>query len=543
MLVRAGREADYVEIGLDGHVCYNPLHNDLDPYAVAYAIATMLNNLFGKSKEPFWQQAYTDLLKFVVLLRRTLAGYTTLSEVYRYVLDNQLIDADIRALEALLKEPPEVIAVSQEEHRLHCAGRAWIHWCVEDDGRRAHPYDAELETFLAAQGCRSSCAAPRAGRGRTVGISSKPFAAGTTPAGAASIPAFAPRSPKASSSSCRCSTTTRPCTGRSVPRAVPTPARRGPGSSGPCRPSRILLESGHVLALNFPVAMNPGLARALGVMLKLDFQRAVLQRIPRDRAGAAPHVARHPLRLRRVPRLCHGRGNGPDRRRADVRPVPPGAADSAGGHAEHQLPAIGAARRRELADAAAVLPHENLPGHERRVHGARRGGTVWTSRPPEGALQPVRRRTERAHLAPDRAGDRCGANPQRQQELRAPPRAHLLAARLHRVAERPGDCRAVRRLQPAAAAVLLPEAALSGRPDQLLRPRRAGGLVSSLSRILPFLRPIEDLLQDPDVTEVMVNEGGRRVFIERDGVLVSVRPHARGAEPDRRHQEHRAGLW
>ena len=65
MLVRAGREADYVEVGLDGQVCYNPLHNDLDPYAVAYAIATMLNNLFGKSKEPFWQQAYTDLLKFV----------------------------------------------------------------------------------------------------------------------------------------------------------------------------------------------------------------------------------------------------------------------------------------------------------------------------------------------------------------------------------------------------------------------------------------------------------------------------------------------
>ena len=43
-----GREGDYVEIGLDTGVCYNPLHNDLDPYAVAYAIATLLNNLFGK---------------------------------------------------------------------------------------------------------------------------------------------------------------------------------------------------------------------------------------------------------------------------------------------------------------------------------------------------------------------------------------------------------------------------------------------------------------------------------------------------------------
>ena len=37
-------------------VCYNALHKELDPYAVAYAVATLLNNLFGRSKEPFWQQ-------------------------------------------------------------------------------------------------------------------------------------------------------------------------------------------------------------------------------------------------------------------------------------------------------------------------------------------------------------------------------------------------------------------------------------------------------------------------------------------------------
>ena len=46
--------------------------------------------------------------------------------------------------------------------------------------------------------------------------------------------------------------------------------------------------------------------------------------------------------------------------------------------------------------------------------------------------------------------------------------------------------------------------------------------MSSLDRILPFLRPIEDLLMDPTVTEVMVNEGGRRVFVEREGVLAPV---------------------
>jgi len=43
---------------------------------------------------------------------------------------------------------------------------------------------------------------------------------------------------------------------------------------------RWLIENGRVCALNFPVAMNAGLAKALGVMLKLDFERAVLNRIP-----------------------------------------------------------------------------------------------------------------------------------------------------------------------------------------------------------------------------------------------------------------------
>jgi Flp pilus assembly CpaF family ATPase len=46
--------------------------------------------------------------------------------------------------------------------------------------------------------------------------------------------------------------------------------------------------------------------------------------------------------------------------------------------------------------------------------------------------------------------------------------------------------------------------------------------VSSLDRILPFLRPIEDLLVDPSITEVMVNDGGRSVFVERAGVTEPV---------------------
>lgn len=46
--------------------------------------------------------------------------------------------------------------------------------------------------------------------------------------------------------------------------------------------------------------------------------------------------------------------------------------------------------------------------------------------------------------------------------------------------------------------------------------------MSTLDRILPFLRPVADLLLDPDVTELMVNNGGRAVFVERDGVVIPV---------------------
>lgn len=40
------------------------------------------------------------------------------------------------------------------------------------------------------------------------------------------------------------------------------------------------IEQGRVCALNFPVSANPGLARTIGTLMKLDYQRAVLNRIP-----------------------------------------------------------------------------------------------------------------------------------------------------------------------------------------------------------------------------------------------------------------------
>jgi hypothetical protein len=50
-----------------------------------------------------------------------------------------------------------------------------------------------------------------------------------------------------------------------------------------------LIETGKVCALNFPIGMNPGLAKAIGVMMKLDFERAVLNRVPAIEANPEKH--------------------------------------------------------------------------------------------------------------------------------------------------------------------------------------------------------------------------------------------------------------
>jgi hypothetical protein len=61
---------------------------------LAYSIATLLNNLSGRGKEPFWQQAYTDLVKFLILLRKVVDGYPTLAEIYHYAIDDSPIERD-----------------------------------------------------------------------------------------------------------------------------------------------------------------------------------------------------------------------------------------------------------------------------------------------------------------------------------------------------------------------------------------------------------------------------------------------------------------
>src|SRR5229473_5743651 len=281
ILARAGREPDYVEVGIDSGVCYNPLHNDLDPYAVAYAIATLLNNLFGKSKEPFWQQAYTDLLKFVISLRRITDGYTTLAEVYRYIIEDDKIDKNIRTLKAQFGQPQEMIAIRCEDYQGPLRQLPWTLWTPDGVTHVMHPYDAELDAHLAGHGIpfevRTGDAAICADRRHRLEAIDRWFTntwrkldskvKASIVEGVVVFLSLFDENPAVYRAFC-------------PPRAVyADPAK--PGQPQPLPPLEDLLETGHVLGLNFPVALNPALARGLGVMLKLDFQRAVLQRIPK----------------------------------------------------------------------------------------------------------------------------------------------------------------------------------------------------------------------------------------------------------------------
>jgi len=289
ILARAGRPDDYLEISVGGDICYNPLHNDLDPYAVAYAIASLLNNLFGKSKEPFWQQAYTDLLKFVIMLRRVSDSYTTLSEVYRYVLNGDQIDLDLRRLEPLLANPPEVIVVSRDDYEQHCARRPPRHWFAEAPGCMAHPYEGALEGFLSDRGVAFTVRIAQGG-----GWAERRYQRDA-------VDRWYRHGWMKLDARLRSSITEGVIVflslfddNEAVHRTFCPPQSAYlddpvPGAPRPLPPLEDLLETGRVLALNFPVGMNPGLARALGVMLKLDFQRAVLQRISR--------ISAHPERV------------------------------------------------------------------------------------------------------------------------------------------------------------------------------------------------------------------------------------------------------
>ena len=481
-----------------------------------------MNNLFGKSKEPFWQQAYTDLLKFVILLRRLVDGYTTFAEVYRYILEDSKIESEISALKTTLTQPPEVIVVPLANYELQVVGIPWTNWFQDGPGHMAHQYSAELESALHEHQVpfevRRAKGTAWIERKHQLDAVDRWFTHGwrrldhrlrsSITEGIVVFLSLFDENPAVHRTFC-------------PPRsAYASPPK--PGEPRPLAPLEELLESGHVLALNFPVGLNPGLARALGVMLKLDFQRAVLQRIPK--------IAAHPERTwRDLLFVC-------DEYHAFATV---GETDPTGDERTFAL-----SRQARLIPIVATQSVSSL-------RSALPGDESWRT-----LLQCFRTKLFLAtsdEFTARAAADLCG----RRDRLKAHytlseggQGAHisLLTGRATAAKQTVSASksyaphheyifspRVFTELQNAQA-IALPYDGLNPMRPQFcyLKPHYLDVQtsyfdhlaqrcpMSSLDRILPFLRPIEDLLLDPTVTEVMVNDGGRRVFVERDGTVESV---------------------
>jgi hypothetical protein len=245
ILARHDRAGDYVEVSLNSPYRYNPLHHDLDAYALAFGLATLITNLYGRGDEPFWQQASTNLMKFIILLHHTLEDYVTLVQVYYDCIDPNGLAALIahgeQRLVARRAGQPATPADAFREEQFQAVKR-WFH----HDWMRIEP---KLRTSIV--------------EGISVFLSvfdDNPLVKHT----------FCP------------------------PKELYDPAANPGGALGtPLPPIDDLIEQGKVVALNFPTAMNPGLARILGTLLKLDFQRAVLSRIAK--MPAAPSGLGRPV--------------------------------------------------------------------------------------------------------------------------------------------------------------------------------------------------------------------------------------------------------
>src|SRR5271168_507468 len=301
ILRRHDRSEDYVEISLSSEYRYNPLHNDLDAYALAYNIASLLNNLFGRGKEPFWQQAYTNLVKFIILLHKAAYDYVTFFDVYQCAISPPLLEERIDEAEQIILGRHYVALTSKVfgERTADLAGLGFVHDQKED--RYLAPASRELRDILRMQGIPSEA--------RTVLDPAQ--AAPVKLAQLEAVQRWFHDDWKRIEPKLRTSIVEGVSVflslfddNPSVKRTFCPPAQcYDPQANSEFRygkplPSfKWLIENGKVCALNFPIGMNAGLAKAIGVMMKLDFERAVLNRVPKMEA--------HPERyFRQVLFLC-----------------------------------------------------------------------------------------------------------------------------------------------------------------------------------------------------------------------------------------------
>ena len=166
ILEKAGREDDYMELSLNGEYQWNPLGAHwLDSYSLAYTVSSLLNQLFGKGKDPFWQQAYTNLVRWIIELHRIFPDrWVTLQDVYRCAIDPELFKQKIREAAIVVETQANgAIVVSADEwakreEELLALGP----WVELPGGEFQTPWRGAAAKWLNAQGASYSSRAVKA---------------------------------------------------------------------------------------------------------------------------------------------------------------------------------------------------------------------------------------------------------------------------------------------------------------------------------------------------------------------------------------------
>ena len=302
MLTELDRGEDYIELSLDGRLTWNPLSATwLDAYSLAYTVASLLNQLFGKGKEPFWQQAYTNLVRWIIELYRVLpGGWVTLRDVYHCAIDKALFAKKIEQAQTYAADLADtwisIAGTEMNPEQITPLKAFGFQPHPADDTRFRAPAHPAAITYLTGHTIthqieRTESTTTTEIRLRVEAVNrwyvhdwntldnkirSSIVEGVSVFLSLFDVPSvarvFCPPAPEA-----------RPFRGTAEPRPTDTdghelPALPGTALSGDLPPLDHLIAGGKVLALNMPAGTNPALARAIGVMLKNAWLQSLLRR-------------------------------------------------------------------------------------------------------------------------------------------------------------------------------------------------------------------------------------------------------------------------
>ena len=299
ILADAGREDDYIELGMDGRWQWNPLSTKvLDSYSLAYTVSSLLNQLFGKGKEPFWQQAYTNLVRWIIELHRALPDqWVTLRQVYHCAIDKELFAAKIKAAEAYVQQRRSgTLFISSADYGSNLdalAAGKWIGNLQEGTYQKHHSaavesqlkglnikYETKWSESMVGEEIRQRVEAVNRWYQHDWGMIDNKIRSSIVEGISVFLSifdlpdvarVFCPPKPKEQAPAQHVKDDPDdphkfipPGLGMKVRQSLP--------------PLDELIESGKVLALNMPAGTNPALSRAVGVMLKNAWLQSLLRR-------------------------------------------------------------------------------------------------------------------------------------------------------------------------------------------------------------------------------------------------------------------------